>query len=133
MTEFSKPVLKELRKQLQTLLDNSKYIGTAKGLNDYTFELGNCSYDGGEATFKLKVLIDGAESSEEKHLRQMALLMGLDTSKIATLQSMRVSLVSYNARARKRPWVVQNLKTGQKYIIDDDTAKRLFGKVEEVS
>ena len=52
----------ELSNQLQTLLDNSKYIGTAKGLNDYTFELGNCSYDGGEATFKLKVLIKGSKS-----------------------------------------------------------------------
>ena len=126
MTTFTNPILRELRNQLNAVLNSN-------GIDGYTFELGNCRYDGGEATFKLKVLIDGAETSEEKNLRQMALLMGLDTSKIATLQSMRVSLVSYNARARKRPWVVQDLKTGQKYIIDDDTAKRLFGKVEEVS
>jgi hypothetical protein len=59
-------------------------------------------------------------------MEQMATLMGFDTSKIATLQGMKVSLVSYNSRARKRPWVVQDLTTAKKYIIDDDTAKRLF-------
>jgi len=78
-------------------------------------------------------LIDGAKSKEEQDLEQMATLMGLSTYKIATLQGMRVSLVSYNSRARKRPWVVQDLTTAQKYIIDDDTAKRLFGAEEKVS
>ena len=126
MTTFTNPILRELRNQLNAVLNSN-------GIDGYTFELGNCRYDGGEATFKLKVLIDGAETSEEKNLKQMALLMGLDTSKIATLQNMRVSLVSYNARARKRPWIVAQSPKGQRYVIDDYTAKRLFGTVAEVS
>ena len=133
MTTFTKPVLRELRNQLQTLLDGTKYIGTAQGLNDYTFELGNCSYSGGEATFKLKVLIKGSKSVEEQDLEQMAELSDLDTTKIATLQGMKVSLVGYNSKARKRPWIIQDLTTAKQYVLDDYQAKRLFGTLAEVS
>jgi hypothetical protein len=78
------------------------------------------------------VLLDGGKSKEQTDLEQMATLMSLDTSKIATLQGMKVSLVGYNSKARKRPWIIQNLTTAQKYILDDDTAKRLFGNTEGV-
>ena len=126
MTTFTKPVLRELRNQLNAVLNSN-------GIDGYTFELGNCRYDGGEATFKLKVLIDGAETSEEKHLRQMAKLSDLDTDKVASLQGMMVYLVGYNTKARKRPWIVAQSPKGQRYVIDDYTAKRLFGTVAEVS
>ena len=119
---FDKSHLQLIRKSMQEALDQA-------GIKDVTIKVGNCSYSGGEATYKVQVLLDGAKSKEEQDLEQMAYLMGLDTSKIASLQGMKVSLVSYNSRARKRPWVVQDLTTAQKYIIDDDTAKRLFGVV----
>jgi len=126
MTTFTKPVLRELRNQLNDVLNNN-------GIDGYTFEIGNCSYDGGEATFKLKVLIDGAKTSEEKHLKQMAQLSDLDTEKVASLQGMMVYLVGYNTKARKRPWIVAQSPKGQRYVIDDYTAKLLFGTVAEVS
>ena len=126
MTTFTKPVLHELRNQLNAVLNSN-------GIDGYTFELGNCRYDGGEANFKLRVLIKGGKSRQERDLEDLAKLSDLDTTKTATLQGMKVSLVGYNTRARKRPWVVQDLKTEQKYIIDDDTAKLLFGTVAEVS
>lgn len=126
MTTFTKPALRELRNQLNAVLNSN-------GIDGYTFELGNCSYDGGEATFKLKVLINGAETSEEKHLRQMSQLSDLDTDKVATLQGMKVSLVGYRAKARKRPWLIQDLTTAKQYVLDDYQAKRLFGTVAEVS
>ena len=122
--KFDKPTARKIRDAMQEALDQA-------GIKDVTIKVGNCSYSGGEATYKVQVLLDGAKSKEEQDLEQMAYLMGLDTSKIASLQGMRVSLVSYNSRARKRPWVVQDLTTAQKYIIDDDTAKRLFGVVVE--
>tara|TARA_R110002072_G_scaffold52530_2_gene139887 strand:+ start:61 stop:438 length:378 start_codon:yes stop_codon:yes gene_type:complete len=124
--KFDKPTARKIRDAMQEALDKAD-------VNGVTIEIGNCSFTEGEATYKVKVLIDGAKSRDEEALEQMAHLMGLDTSKIATLQGMRVSLVSYNTRARKRPWVVQDLTTAQKYIIDDDTAKRLFGAEEKVS
>jgi len=133
MTTFTKPVLRELRNQLQTLLDGTKYIGTAQGLNDYTFELGNCSYSGGEATFKLKVLIKGGKSIEEQDLEQMARLDALDTDKTATIGGKPCKLVGYKAKARKLPWVIENLTDGSRYVIDDYTAKKYYGIVAEVS
>jgi hypothetical protein len=133
MTTFTKPVLRELRNQLQTLLDGTKYIGTAQGLNDYTFELGNCSYSGGEATFKLKVLIKGGKSIEEQDLEQMARLDDLDTDKTATIGGKPCKLVGYKAKARKLPWIIENLTDGSRYVIDDYTAKKYYGIVAEVS
>ena len=124
--KFDKPTARKIRDAMQEALDKAD-------VNGVTIEIGNCTYSGGEATYKVKVLIDGAKSRDEEALEQMASLMGLNTYKIATLQGMRVSLVSYNSRARKRPWVVQDLTTTQKYIIDDDTAKRLFKAEAEVS
>ena len=124
--KFDKPTARKIRDAMQEALDKAD-------VNGVTIEIGNCTYSDGEATYKVKVLIDGAKSRDEEALEQMANLMGLNTYKIATLQGMRVSLVSYNSRARKRPWVVQDLTTVKKYIIDDDTAKRLFGAEAEVS
>ena len=124
--KFDKPTARKIRDAMQEALDKAD-------VNGVTIEVGNCSFTEGEATYKVKVLLDGAKSKEEQDLEQMANLMGLNTYKIATLQGMRVSLVSYNSRARKRPWVVQDLTTVKKYIIDDDTAKRLFGAEAEVS
>ena len=124
--KFDKPTARKIRDAMQEALDKAD-------VNGVTIEIGNCSFTEGEATYKVKVLIDGAKSRDEEALEQMATLMGLSTYKIATLQGMRVSLVSYKSRARKRPWVVQDLTTTQKYIIDDATAKRLFGAEAEVS
>ena len=124
--KFDKPTARKIRDAMQEALNKAD-------INGVTIEIGNCSFTEGEATYKVKVLIDGAKSRDEEALEQMATLMGLSTYKIASLQGMRVSLVSYNSRARKRPWVVQDLTTAQKYIIDDDTAKRLFGAEAEVS
>lgn len=126
MTTFTKPVLRELRNQLNAVLNSN-------GIDGYTFELGNCKYDGGEATFQLKVLIKGSKSRQERDLEDLAKLSDLDTTKIVTLQGMKVSLVGYNSKARKRPWIIQDLTTTKQYVLDDYQAKRLFGTVAEVS
>ena len=126
MTTFTKPVLRELRNQLDAILKSN-------GIDGYTFEVGNCKYDGGEATFQLKVLIKGSKSRQERDLEDLAKLSDLDTTKIATLQGMKVSLVGYNSKARKRPWIIQDLTTAKQYVLDDYQAKRLFGTVAEVS
>ena len=123
--KFDNPTARKIRDAMQEALDTAD-------VNGVTIQVGNCSFTEGEATYKIQVLLEGAKSKEEQDLEQMTTLMGLSTYKIATMQGMRVSLVGYNSRARKRPWVVQDLTTVKKYIIDDDTAKRLFGIVETV-
>jgi hypothetical protein len=122
---FDKPTARKIRELMQKALEDADIDGV-------TIKIGNCSFTEGEATYKVNVLLDGGKSKEQTALEQLATLMSLDTSKIATLEGMKVSLVGYNSKARKRPWIIQDLTTAQKYILDDDTAKRLFGNTEGV-
>lgn len=122
---FDKPTARKIRELMQKALEDADIEGV-------TIKIGNCSFTEGEATYKVNVLLDGGKSKEQTALEQLATLMSLDTSKIATLEGMKVSLVGYNSKARKRPWIIQDLTTAQKYILDDDTAKRLFGNTEGV-
>ena len=123
--KFDKATARKIRELMQKALEDADIEGV-------TIKIGNCSFTEGEATYKVNVLLDGGKSKDQLALEQMATLMSLDTSKIATLEGMKVSLVGYNSKARKLPWIIQDLTTAQKYILDDDTAKRLFGNTEGV-
>ena len=125
MTNFTKPQLKTIRAAMQSALERLNYEGM-------TFNVANCTYNGGEATYKVNVLLDGAETKEQKDLSQMAQLMGLDTSKIKDTQGMTLSLVGYKSKAPKMPWIVQDLKTGKEYKLTDAQVEQWFKKVEEV-
>lgn len=98
------------------------------GIDGYSIHVGNASYDDAQVTFKVEVREDGASSKEERDLETFARIDGLDTSKIADQQGKSFTLVGYKTRARKNPWIVQDMKTGTKYVISDTTAKRWFGK-----
>ena len=126
MTNFTKPQLKAIREAMQKALEQVNLDGV-------NFTVANCTYNGGEATYKVNVLLDGAETKEQKDLTQMAKLMGLDTSKIKDTQGMTLSLIGYKTKASKMPWIVQDLKTGKEYKLTDTQAESLFKKVEEVT
>ncbi len=126
MTTFTKPQLKALRETMQKALDEANIEGIS-------ITVGNCSYSDGEATFKVKALLEGGKSKEEQDLEEMVRFYALDTDKVASLQGMMVKLVGYKAKAHKRPWIVATSPDGPRYVIDDNTAKRLFGIVSEVS
>ena len=126
MTNFTKPQLKAIRQAMQSALEQVDLEGV-------NFTVANCTYNGGEATYKVNVLLDGAETKEQKDLTQMAQLMGLDTSKIKDTQGMTLSLVGYKSKASKMPWIVQDLKTNEEYKLTDTQVERLFKKVEEVT
>lgn len=126
MTNFTKPQLKTIRAAMQSALERLDYEGM-------TFTVANCTYNGGEATYKVNVLLDGAETKEQKDLTQMAKLMGLDTSKIKDTQGMTLSLIGYKSKAPKMPWIVQDLKTNKEYKLTDAQAEQWFKKVEEVT
>ena len=131
MTNFTKQQLKNLRAEMQSILlahpfEEAIDIPIAK------INVGSCTYNGGEATYKVNVLLDGAETKEQKDLTQMAKLMGLDTSKIHDYQGMSFSLVGYKSKARKMPWIVQDLKTGIEYKLTDQQAREGFMKTEEI-
>ena len=83
-------------------------------------------------TFKVVLKKEGALSKEAKDLVGMAGLHDLDINKIGTNGLNTYSLVGYKSRARKNPWIIQNLTKGGDYVIDTDTAKKLFSREEVV-
>lgn len=124
MTSFTKPQLKAIRSAMQTALEQVNLEGV-------NFTVANCTYNGGEATYKVNVLLDGAETKEQKDLTQMAQLMGLDTSKIKDYGPHKMTLIGYKSKAPKMPWIVQDLKTGKEYKLTNEQAAQWFTKVTE--
>jgi hypothetical protein len=112
-------------KMMRTKLEQ---IFADNGIDGYEIELGNATFNDVEVTYKLVVREQGAGSPEERDLETFANLSDIDTNKIANQQGKTFSLVGYKTRARKNPWIVQDMKSGTKYVINDMTAKRWFGK-----
>ena len=136
MTNFTKPQLKELRSEMQSLLSTHPFEETVDiPINKISVD--SCTYNGGEATFKVKVLLDGAETKEQKDLTQMASLFNLDTTKIKNYVDhksvqYRMSLVGYKTKARKMPWIAQDLLSGDEYKLTNQQARQWFMKTEEI-
>ena len=126
MTTFTRSQLTELRKQIQAALD-------AANLPNLTIDVGNCSYTGGEATFKVKCILKGAKTREQIDLEYYADMHGIDTTAIANLQGEDMSIIGYKSRARKKPWILQRLRDGAEFVCDDNLAKKFFKKREEIN
>lgn len=122
MTTFTKPQLKALREAMQKALDEANIEGIS-------ITVGSCTFGEGEADFKVKALLEGGKTKEQKDLEDVVHLYALDIDKVSSLQGMMVKLVGYKAKAYKRPWIVATSPEGPRYAIDDNTAKRLFGIV----
>ena len=125
MAEFNRSQLNLLREQLQAAIN-------AANLSDITIEVGNCSYRGGEATFKVKCLVEGAKTKEQEDLEFYAKLHKLDLTMIAKLMGEDMSLVGYKSRARKKPWVLQRLRDGAEFVADTNLVEKFFKKREEI-
>ena len=119
--KFDKPTARKIRDAMQEALDKAD-------VNGVTIKVGNCSFTDGEATYKIQVLLDGAETQEQNALSQMAGYFNLDTTKIAEIQGHKVSLYGYNSKARKMPWQVQSLNGKDKWKLTDEQVRRLFEK-----
>ena len=128
MTQFTRQQLNTLRKQLQSALDGA--VDTNNITGDITIEVGNCSYRGGEATFKVKCLVEGAKTREQEDLEYYAELYKLDLTKIAKLMGEDMSLVGYKARARKKPFVLQRLRDGAEFVADKNLIEKFYKKEE---
>ena len=126
MSQFTRKQLDTIRKQMQNALN------MFADKTDIQIEVGNCSYRGGEATFKVKVLMEGAKTREQEDLEFYAELHKLDLTKIAKLMGEDMSLVGYKSRARKKPWVLQRLRDGAEFVADTNLIEKFYKK-EEVS
>ena len=119
MAEFTRSQLNLLRKQLQAALD-------AANLSDIKIEVGNCSYRGGEATFKVKCLIEGAKTREQEDLEFYAELHKLDLNAVEKLMGEDMQLSGYKSRARKKPWILKRLRDGAEFVADTNLVEKFF-------
>ena len=126
MAEFTRKQLDTIRKQMQNALN------MFADKTDITIEVGNCSYRGGEATYKVKVLMEGAKTREQEDLEFYAELHKLDLTMIAKLMGEDMSLVGYKSRARKKPWVLQRLRDGAEFVADTNLVEKFYKKREEI-
>lgn len=126
MITYTRSQLNELRKQLQSALDGA--VDTENIAGNITIDVGNCSYRGGEATFKVKCLLKGSKTREQEDLEYYAELYKLDLTKIAKLMGEDMSLVGYKARARKKPFVLQRLRDGAEFVADKNLIEKFYKK-----
>ena len=127
MSQFTRKQLDTIRKQMQNALN------MFADKTDITIEVGNCSYRGGEATYKVKVLMEGAKTREQEDLEFYAKLHKLDLTMIAKLMGEDMSLVGYKSRARKKPWVLQRLRDGAEFVADTNLVEKFYKKREEIN
>ena len=119
MAEFTRSQLNLLREQLQAAIN-------AANLSDIKIEVGNCSYRGGEATFKVKCLIEGGKTREQEDLEYYAKLHKLDLNKTAKLMGEDMQLSGYKSRARKKPWILKRKRDGAEFVADTNLVEKFF-------
>ena len=117
--QLTKNLLKIIREDFNKV--TSQYRENLKG-SGYTLELGNCSYNPDEATFKLHIRVDGAKTKGQKDLAFWSKLEGVDP----TIDHTLYELVEYNTKGRKYPWIYRNRRDGQMYKASTQWAKANF-------
>ena len=122
MSQFTRKQLDTIRKQMQNALN------MFADKTDIQIEVGNCSYRGGEATFKVKVLMEGAKTREQEDLEYYAELYNLDMTKTAKLMGEDMKLSGYKSRARKKPFVLKRLRDGAEFVADKYLVQKFFEK-----
>ena len=127
MSQFTRKQLDTIRKQMQNALN------MFADKTDIQIEVGNCSYRGGEATYKVKVLMEGAKTREQEDLEFYAKLHKLDISLVRKLMGEDMELIGYKARARKKPWVLLRQRDGAEFVADTNLVERHFKKREEIN
>ena len=129
--KFTRPILKQIRDGLEqnAFMQYGMKVDNEKTVN---FTLGNCSFEEDKATFKLVVTFKGnsvqdiARKKEKEDLEQFAKYSDIDLER----KHPRYTLIGYKVKSRKLPWIVFDSQKKGEYIISDDQAKKLFGKLD---
>ena len=127
MSQFTRQQLNTIRKQMQNALN------MFADKTDIQIEVGNCSYRGGEPTFKVKVLMEGAKTRQQQDLEYYAELHKLDLTITEKLMGEDMKLCGYNSRARKKPWILKRLRDGAEFVADTNLVEKFFKKREEIN
>ena len=109
--------VKQIRQALQDSIE----------VDGFDIKVGNASFDESEVTFKLNLMIKGAETREQRDLKTFAEMDKIDVSKIAEVRGEKYSLIGYRRTAKTRPYIVQNLHNDKEYIFTTAQAQQYFG------
>lgn len=114
-TEFDKKNLRALRLEMQKLLD--KY-GAESNL---TFQVGNMNFTSSDVNIKVSAKIIGAESREDKLLKQMMKMYNLQETGVGGQK-----LVGYKPKNRKYPFIYEH--RGKLYKQELSMTRLMFRK-----
>lgn len=108
---FKKSNIKALREYLEYAITKYSFNeGVDLGIE---VTLGNCSFEEGEATFKLNVVAEGVMTREEKAVGQHT---DFEYGKLITdFKGVTYKLIGYKTRSPKKPIVLQDILTGETY------------------
>ena len=129
--KFTRPLLKKIRSSLEEN-DFMRHGMSINGNEIVNFTLGNCSFEDDKATFKLVVTFKGASlqdierKKQKEDLEHYAKYYDLDLNR----KHSRYTLIGYKVKSRKLPWIVSDNQKKGEYIISDEQAKKLFGKLD---
>lgn len=111
-----------------------KLINENLNLEDkgFKFELLNGSYDDNQITFKLRVQSNDAIPQSEAELdrdnkwRTSLGKKALSKEIICEIGGAKCKLVGFRPKARKQPYIIENVNNGKQYVIDERTAETYY-------
>lgn len=112
LAEITVSTLKMLRMEMQNVLDD-----IAKEHN-ITLKIGNASYSGKEATFKLHITLNNSNipTREEKNYDSYVIIDGLPKrGTIIPIGNTRYKLVGFKSRSTKYPIIALDIDSNKRY------------------
>ena len=113
--KFDRTNLKALRTEMQAVMD--KY-GVKSNLK---IEIGNMSFGDAEVSIKIKAVIKGVKTAAD-HMTEML----IKQSNLVSPNKMGDTIVEFNSRAHKMPWIYKCGKTGKQYKTTSNNAYERF-------
>ena len=123
---------KQTISQIRQLVEDS--LSVILEDNNLRMELGNASYDNDSVKFTgFRISLANALTQEEKALkneleyrRAFEPRVTLDDSIVGSDKGQQFKLVGFKPRSRKKPFIIEDIKTGGRYVCPESMAERLF-------
>jgi hypothetical protein len=123
---------KQTISQIRQLVEDS--LSVILEDNNLRMELGNASYDNDSVKFTgFRISLANALTQEEKALkneleyrRAFEPRVTLDDSIVGSDRGQQFKLVGFKPRSRKKPFVIEDIKTGGRYVCPESMAERMF-------
>lgn len=127
---------KQTISQIRQLVEDS--LSVILEDNNLRMELGNASYDNDSVKFTgFRISLANALTQEEKALkneleyrRAFEPRVTLDDSIVGTDRGQQFKLVGFKPRSTKKPFIIEDIKTGGRYVCPESMAERMFREVK---